>query len=182
VFEMRYNGDASDLSSAVRQVVHNTDSGLDPLVFRTVPMAIDSHVVGDLLTAKLSSFFGVVAVLLACIGIYGVLSYNVARRTSEIGVRMALGAQRASVLRLILRDALGVTLIGVAAGLGIALAVTRLLESWSLLSGLFYGISSRDPITLAVASVILLAVATFAAFVPAWRASRTDPITALRDE
>ena len=182
VFEVRYTGNGSAINSAVRQLVRETDAGLDPLVFRTVPMAIDSHVVGDRLTARLSSFFGIVALLLACIGIYGVLSYTVARRTSEIGVRMALGAQPGNVLSMILRDALGVTIIGVAAGLGAALGLTKLLESWSLLSGLFYGISARDPITLTVASVALLAVATIAAFVPAWRASRTDPITALRYE
>ncbi len=182
VFEIRYTGDGSDLSSTVRQIVRETDAGLDPLVFRTVPIAIDSHVTGDRLMAKLSSFFGFVAMLLACIGIYGVLSYTVARRTSEIGVRMALGAQRRDVLGMILRDALGVTVIGVAAGLGAALALTKLLESWSLLSGLFYGVSARDPLTLTVASIVLLAVSAIAAFVPAWRASRTEPIVALRYE
>jgi ABC-type lipoprotein release transport system permease subunit len=83
---------------------------------------------------------------------------------------------------MILRDALGVTIIGVVAGLGVALALTKLLESWSLLSGLFYGISARDPMTLAVASAVLLASAAIAAFVPAWRASRTEPIVALRYE
>jgi len=95
---------------------------------------------------------------------------------------MALGAQRGNVLSMILRDALGVTVIGIAAGLGMALGLTKLLESWSLLSGLFYGISARDPLTLIVASGVLLAVASLAAFVPAWRASRTDPMTALRYE
>jgi len=181
-FELRYTGDGSTLSSAVRQVVRETDAGLDPLVFRTVPTAIASHIIGDRLMAKLSSFFGLVAMLLACVGIYGVLSYTVARRTSEIGVRMALGAQRRDVLGMILRDALGVTIVGVVAGLGVALALTKLLESWSLLSGLFYGISARDPITLMVASIVLLAVSAIAAFVPAWRASRTEPIVALRYE
>ncbi len=183
VFEVRYMGDdSSALTSTVRQVVHETDAGLDSLVFRTVPALIDARLIRDRLTAKLSSFFGLVALLLACIGLYGVLSYTVARRTSEIGVRMALGAQRGNVLRLILQDALGVTLIGTVVGLGVALGLTKLLESWSLLSGLFYGLSARDPLTLTIASVVLLAVATLAAFVPAWRASRTDPITALRYE
>jgi hypothetical protein len=182
VFEIRFTGDGSELSSTVRGIVRETDAALDPLVFRTVPMAIDSHVTGDRLMAKLSSFFGFVAMLLACVGIYGVLSYTVARRTSEIGVRMALGAQRRDVLGMILRDALGVTVIGVAAGLGVALGLTKLLESWSLLSGLFYGISARDPMTLTVASVLLLLVSAIAAFVPAWRASRTEPVVALRYE
>jgi predicted permease len=182
VFEVRYTGNDSALSSALRQVVREAGPGLDPLVFRTVPIALDSHVTGDRLTAKLSSFFGLVALVLACIGIYGVLSYTVARRTSEIGVRMALGAQRGNVLGMILREALGVTIVGVAAGLGAALILTKLLERWSLLSGLFYGVSARDPMTLIVASVVLLSVAAIAAFVPAWRASRTEPIVALRYE
>jgi predicted permease len=182
VFEVRYTGDSSPLGATTRQIVRETGPGLDPLVFRTVPTALESHVVGDRLTARLSSFFGLVALLLACIGIYGVLSYTVARRTSEIGVRMALGAQRGNVLRMILRYALGVTIVGVAAGLGAALALTKLLESWSLLSGLFYGVSARDPLTLTAASVVLLVVAAIAAFVPAWRASRTDPMVALRYE
>ncbi|MFZ0818509.1 MAG: ABC transporter permease [Candidatus Acidiferrales bacterium] len=182
VFEARFAGDSSALSSTIRQVVRETDAGLDPLVFRTVPALIDGRLVRDRLTAKLSSFFGLVALLLACIGLYGVLSYTVTRRTSEIGVRMALGAQRGNVLRLILQDALAVTLIGTVVGLEVTLGLTKLLESWSLLSGLFYGLSARDPLTLTVASVVLLAVATLAAFVPAWRASRTDPITALRYE
>jgi predicted permease len=182
VFEVRYTGDSSALSSTIRHVVHEADPGLDPLVFRTVPALIDARLIRDRLTAKLSSFFGLVALLLACIGLYGVLSYTVTRRTSEIGVRMALGAQRGNVLRLILRDALGVTLIGTVVGLGAALGLTKLLESWSLLSGLFYGLSARDPMTLTVSSLVLLAVATLAASIPAWRASRTDPITALRYE
>jgi predicted permease len=182
IFEVRYTGDSSALSSTIRQVVHETDAGLDPLVFRTVPALIDARLIRDRLTAKLSTFFGLVALLLACIGLYGVLSYTVTRRTSEIGVRMALGAQRKNVLGMILRDALGVTLIGTVVGLGVALGLTKLLESWSLLSGLFYGLSARDPLTLIVSSVVLLAVATLAASIPAWRASRTDPITALRYE
>nr|HEV7955064.1 ABC transporter permease [Candidatus Acidoferrales bacterium] len=182
VFEVRYTGNDSGLSSTIRRVVRETGPGLDPLALRRVPIELESHIVGDRLTARLASFFGFVALALACIGIYGVLSYTVARRTSEIGVRMALGAQRGNVLSMILRDALGVTIIGIAAGLGMALGLTKLLESWSLLSGLFYGISARDPLTLIVASGVLLAVASLAAFVPAWRASRTDPMTALRYE
>ncbi len=182
VFEVRYTGDSSALSPNIRQLVHDTDAGLDPLVFRTVPALIDAGLIRDRLTAKLSSFFGLVALLLACIGLYGVLSYTVTRRTSEIGVRMALGAQRGNVLRLILQDALGVTLLGTVVGLGAAMGLTKLLEHFGYLSGLFYGLSARDPMTMVVSSVVLLAVATLAAFLPAWRASRTDPITALRYE
>jgi ABC-type antimicrobial peptide transport system permease subunit len=100
----------------------------------------------------------------------------VTRRTGEMGVRMALGAQRSTILRLILRDALLVTGSGVLVGLGSAWAATRLLAS------LLYGLSPRDPLIMAVAAVVLIAVATLAAFIPAWRASRVDPMTALRYE
>jgi predicted permease len=182
VFEARFTGDSSALSATIRQMVHELDANLSPIVFRTVPALIDARLVRDRLTAKLSTFFGVVALLLACIGLYGVLSYTVTRRTSEIGVRMALGAQRGNVLRLILQDALVVTLIGTTVGLGTAMGLTMLLDKFGYLAGLFFGVSARDPMTMAVSSVVLMAVATLAASIPAWRASRTDPITALRYE
>jgi ABC-type antimicrobial peptide transport system permease subunit len=176
IFEVRYSGDGSAVSAAIRRSIHETDSTLDAPEIFTIPQQINSRTLSDRLTAKLSSFFGSVALLLACVGLYGILSYNVARRTSEIGVRMALGAQRGTILQLILREALLVTLLGTAVGLGAALAATRILAS------MLYGITARDPVTLVGASVVLLAVAAFAAAIPAWRASRTDPITALRYE
>jgi ABC-type antimicrobial peptide transport system permease subunit len=116
------------------------------------------------------------ALMLACIGLYGVLSYTVSQRTGDLGVRMALGAQRGNVLWLILREALGVTILGALVGLATALAATRVLAS------LLYGLTARDPLTLVAAAIVLLAVATIAALLPAWRASRTDPMTALRYE
>jgi predicted permease len=182
VYEIRYTGDGSAISAAVRQAVHQTNAGLDPPIFRTVPALIDARLVRDRLTAKLSGFFGAIALFLACIGLYGVLSYTVTRRTSELGIRMALGAQRGNVLRLILREALVVTVIGTVVGLGVALAATRLLERANIFAGLFYGLSGHDPVTLLGSSAVLLVVATAAACIPAWRASRTDPMTALRYE
>jgi predicted permease len=182
VYEMRYSGDVATITSGVRGVVHQTNASLDPPVFRTVPALIDARLLRDRLTARLSSFFGAIALLLACIGLYGVLSYTVTRRTSEIGIRMALGAQRGNVLRLILREALGVTLIGTVAGLGVALAATRLLERADIFAGLFYGLSGHDPATIFGSATVLIAVATLAASIPAWRASRTDPMTALHYE
>jgi predicted permease len=176
IFEVRTAGDDGAVTAAVRDLVHQTDAGLSPPVFRTVPSLIDLRLVRDRLTAKLSTFFGLVAMLLACIGLYGVLSYNVARRTGEIGVRMALGAQRSEILRLVLQDALVVAGIGTVVGLGAALAATRVLAS------LLYGLTARDPATLAVCAAILLAVAALAAALPAWRASRVDPMNALRYE
>ncbi len=182
VYEVRYSGDVAAITAAVRRTVHDTNAGFDPPIFKTVPALIDARLLRDRLTAKLSSFFGTIALLLACIGLYGVLSYTVTRRTSEIGIRMALGAQRGNVLRLILREALGVTLIGTVAGLGVALAATRLLERADIFAGLFYGISGHDPATLIGSAIVLMGVATLAASIPAWRASRTNPMTALHYE
>ncbi|HUK31619.1 MAG TPA: ABC transporter permease [Candidatus Acidoferrum sp.] len=176
VFEVRYAGEASPIMSEIRRQMHETDATLDPPVFRTIHELIDQRLTGDKMTAKLSSFFGSIALVLACIGLYGVLTYNVTQRTGEIGVRMALGAQRGNVLGLILREALIVTLIGAAVGLVAALAATRVMAS------MLYGVTPRDPATMAVAAGVLLAVAALAAAIPAWRASRTDPITALRYE
>ncbi|MFZ0819353.1 MAG: ABC transporter permease [Candidatus Acidiferrales bacterium] len=176
VFEVRYVGNAPTITSEIRRVVRETDGNLDPLIFHTVHEFIEQRLTGDKLTARLSSFFGSVALILACIGLYGVLSYNVTRRTGEIGVRMALGAQRGNILGLILREALIVTLLGAVLGIGAALAATRVMAS------LLYGVTPRDPTTMVVAAGVLLAVASLAAAIPAWRASRTDPITALRYE
>lgn len=175
-FEVRYTGDSAATASALRQIVRATDSTLDPLDIRTIHGQLDRGLLRDRLTARLSSFFGLVALLLACVGLYGILSYNVARRTGEIGVRMALGAQRADVLWLVLREATLVTVLGVVVGLAAAWAATRVLES------LLYGLTARDPATMVGAAVVLLAVAALAAVIPAWRATRVDPMTALRYE
>jgi predicted permease len=176
IFEVRFSGDGAAVSGAIRRAIHETDSAIDPPELFTIPEQIASRTLSDRLTARLSTFFGAVALLLACVGLYGILSYNVARRTSEIGVRMALGAQRGNILHLILREALIVTLLGAVVGLGAALAATRILAS------MLYGVTAHDPATLLGAAAVLLAVAALAAAIPAWRASRTDPITALRYE
>ena len=175
-FEVRYLGESAPVVSSLRDAVRQTDSTLDPLAIHTIPEQIDARLVRDRLTARLSSFFGSLALLLACIGLYGVLSYTVSQRTSELGIRMALGAQRGNVVWLILREALLVTVLGAVAGLAIALFVTRVLAT------LLYGLTAHDPLVLAGAAALLLAVATLAASLPAWRASRTDPMTALRYE
>jgi predicted permease len=173
---IRFTGDGSAVSAGIRRAIHETDSAMDVPEIYTIPKKIEARTLSDRLTAKLSSFFGGVALLLACVGLYGILAYNVARRTSEIGVRMALGAQRVSILKLVLREALLVTLIGAAVGLGAAIGAARIVAS------MLYGVTARDPVTLVGAAAVLLVVAAFAAAIPAWRASRTDPITALRYE
>jgi ABC-type antimicrobial peptide transport system permease subunit len=137
---------------------------------------VSTNVAQPKFNALLLAGFAVVALLLAAIGIYGVLSYSVNQRTREIGVRMALGAERSDVLRLIVREGMKVALIGVAIGLVAALALGRFLSS------LVFGVTVRDPATFAVVAVVLSAVAFAACVIPARRAARVDPIVALRDE
>jgi ABC-type antimicrobial peptide transport system permease subunit len=128
------------------------------------------------LLATLSSGFGLLALLLSCLGLYGILSYAVARRTNEIGIRMALGADRRDVLWLVLRDALRLVLLGALMGILAALAAARLVSSQ------LFGISAADPAAVGLATLALLVVATVAAYLPARRATRVDPLVALRYE
>jgi ABC-type antimicrobial peptide transport system permease subunit len=128
------------------------------------------------LLAKLSGLFAGLAVLLAVIGIYGVVSYGVLSRTREIGVRMSLGAQRGDVVWMVLRNALGLVAAGLAVGLPLCLWVSRFVES------LLFGVEPNDPLTLAVTATILTGVTLLAASIPARKASRVDPLMALRHE
>ena len=126
--------------------------------------------------ATRSGFFGFLAALLATVGLYGVISYTVARRTNEIGIRMALGAQRANIVGMILREAALLLAIGLVVGAGLALGASKTAAS------LLFGIKPHDPVTLALAVATLALVAVAASFLPAHRASRLDPMVALRDQ
>jgi ABC-type antimicrobial peptide transport system permease subunit len=130
----------------------------------------------DRLLASLSGFFGALGLLLAVVGLYGTLSYSVARRRNEIGIRIALGAAQRRVMQLVLTEVARMVIVGVALGAVIAVMSTRLVTS------LLYGLSPSDPATMIASVVVLAAVALGAGALPAWRASRVDPITALRDE
>ena len=130
----------------------------------------------------LLSIFAGVGLLLAVIGIYGVISYSVGVRRREIGVRMALGANRRDVLRMILRQGLTLALLGVALGLAAAYALTRYLESQMKLSQMLYGVQLFDPLTYSVIALLLMAVALLACWLPARRAARVDPMVALRHD
>jgi predicted permease len=173
---VRYTGDDRALVPAIRRAIADTNRDLPITEVHSLAEQVDGSLVGDKLTARLSSFFGLLALTLASIGIYGVLSYAVARRTSEVGLRMALGAPRATVLWLVMRDVLGPVIIGLAIGVPAALASSRLV------SGMLYGLPSVDPLSIATAAVVLIAVAGLAAYLPARRASRVDPCVALRYE
>ena len=126
--------------------------------------------------AQAYTLFGVVALLLASLGLFGLMSYNVARRTNEIGIRMALGAQRHDVLRLVMRESMLLVIIGVAAGLAIALFAGRFVAT------LLYGVPPTDALALALAIVVMIVVSAVAGYIPARRASRVDPMVALHYE
>ena len=146
------------------------------LQFTTLATQVDESLTREWLLATLSGFFGALALLLATIGLYGVMAYNVARRRNEIGIRMALGAEQSRVLRMVLGEVALLIGIGLVIGLGAALATTRFVASF------LYGIKSNDPWTLSLAAGVLALVAALAGFLPAHRASRLDPMTALREE
>jgi predicted permease len=143
---------------------------------KTIPQVISQELVEERVTAMLSGFFAVLALLLASIGLYGLMSYTVTRRTREIGIRVAVGAQRQNVLWLVLRETLALALLGIAIGIPTALAATRLVAT------MLFGLSPSDLPTIAVVSLLLLLVALFAGYLPARRASSIDPIVALRTE
>ena len=165
----------TSLIGELKETIGNVNPGID-LDFRVMKTRIHESLLQDELMATLSGFFGFLAALLAAIGLYGVISYMVVQRTKEIGIRMAIGAERVDVLRLILREASMLTVAGLLIGSALALASAQAAKS------LLYGLKPRDPLTLVAAVVVLSAVAAFASFWPAYRASKLDPLIALRYE
>ncbi|HET8548832.1 MAG TPA: ABC transporter permease, partial [Bryobacteraceae bacterium] len=173
---VRTTGDADGLIAQIRRRVADVDGAVSITETRTMIDNLNRTLVQERFVATLGTFFGAVALLLAAIGLYGVMSQSVSRRTREIGIRMALGAEARRVLWLVLRDALLMVTVGAIVGAGTALVVTRYAES------LLYGIKPQDPTTLAATAVLLLAVTMLAGFVPARRATRVQPMFALRHE
>ena len=171
----RTEGDEQKLKAAVSREVQQLDSHL-PMSGNTLVERMSLPLLPARIAASVLGAFGLLALALAAIGIYGVISYAVSTRTHEIGIRMALGAQRTDVLRLVLGQGLRLTLIGVAIGLSAALALTRLMKS------LLFGVSATDPTTFLIASLLLAGVALLACYVPARRAAKVDPMVALRHE
>ncbi len=172
----RTSVDPSSLIPAIRDEVAALDKDIALYAVKTMSEQIDSTLWQQRTAAGLIGIFGVLALALAAIGIYGVIAHWVVQRTREIGIRMALGASAADVMRMILRQGLVLTLTGVAVGLAGALALTRLMSS------LLYGVSATDPMTFVLSSLVLVGVALGAGFVPARRATKVDPMIALRCE
>ena len=175
-YYVRFAGDESQVAAAIRRVLREADPNIPVATIKTVDLRIRETLYVERLIAVLSDSFGVLATLLAAIGLYGVIAYAVARRTSEIGIRMALGALPGDVLRMILREAVAMAAAGIGIGLVAALGLSRLVQSQ------LFGIQAADPGILAAAAAILAAVALLAALLPGWKASRIDPVTALKYE
>ncbi len=175
-FEVRTAADPTAIVPTIRKVVAEINADLPLFNVTAESQQIDRLLFQERLVARLAGFFGLLALILACIGLYGLLSYEVSRRTREIGIRMALGAQPEGVLRLVLRQGIALAAVGAVVGIGVALSVTRYLAS------MLYGVQPKDPLTLAAVTALLIGIAVAACYIPARRATRVDPITALRYE
>ncbi len=175
-FEVKTAASLASVVPKIRAVVKAVDPDLPVLNVRTQTEQIDATLSEERGFATLTTCFGLLALLLASIGIYGVMAYTVSRRTNEIGIRMALGAQARQVLRMVLAESSVLAVIGIIAGLAAALAATRVLTS------MLFGVKPTDPATFCAAAALLLLVALLSALVPAWRAATVEPITALRHE
>jgi predicted permease len=174
VLHVRVVGDPAALTARLRQEIQAIDPDLPAFEIRSLAGEVDAILIQERLVAGLSTLFGALGLTLAAVGLYGLMSYLVARRTAEIGIRMALGAQRKDVAWLVLRQTLGLVLAGVAIGLPAAVAAARLV------SARLFGVTPTDPLALGAAILLLAAIGALAGFIPARRASQVDPMTALR--
>ena len=175
-FQLRTAADPTRIIGAVRQAAREIDSNLPLYNIKTLARQVDESLAQERLISALSSFFGLLSLLLAGIGLYGILAYSVSRRTREIGIRISLGAQPGAVLRMVLRQGLILTLLGVGFGLAASLGATRLLASQ------LFDVTPTDPVTFVVAPILLLTVALLACLLPARRATNVDPLIAIRQE
>lgn len=176
VYALRTWGQPLAYVNSVREIVRRADPRVPLAEVRTQAADIDRTINQEFTFARLCTAFAILALVIACVGVYGAVSYNATRRTGEIGIRMALGARRGGIVRMVLREVLVLTAVGLCAGLAVALATSRFVAS------LLYGLTPNDPMTLALAAITLLGAVLAAAYVPARKASRIDPVTALRVE
>jgi len=173
---VRAEGDPAALASAIRETVRSIDPSVTLWRIHAMDDLMDEYLAPRRLSLRLVQGFAAVALALALIGIYGVLSYTVSQRVPEIGVRMALGADRGEIVRMMIASGARLGLAGIAAGVAVSLAASRTLN------GLLFGIERSDAATYASVTVLMLAAALVAAAIPAWRAARVDPVTAIRTE
>ncbi|MBV8843968.1 MAG: FtsX-like permease family protein, partial [Bryobacterales bacterium] len=162
--------------TTVREIVHRADARVPVTNVTSQTAQLDRTIAQEIAFAKLGAVFAILALAIACVGLYGTLSYNVARRTNEIGIRMALGAQRTGVIGMILRDVVTMVLLGLAIGVPVALATSKFVSSF------LYAMRPSDPLAITTAATAMLGAALLAGYAPARRASRIDPMTALRHE
>jgi predicted permease len=174
--QVRTTGDPELIMAQVRKAFAEVDPSVAVNRMETFVRATDSFLSQERMVSRLSSFFSISALMLACIGLYGVMSHSVARRSSEIGIRMALGAEASGIRSMILRESLAMLVLGIGIGVPVYLAAGRAVQSQ------LFGVSPYDAATLAGAAIVIAGVTLMAAWWPAWRAARVDPMTALRDE
>jgi predicted permease len=175
-FYIRAEQPAAALAGGIRQALARVSPGLKIKTLRSMTEVIDRLILRERIIAQLVGFFSAFALLLSCLGLYGILSFRVAQRTREIGVRIALGATWQSVIKLVLQQGLTVVALGALIGMGAALVATRFLAS------LLFGITPQDPATFLAVAIVLMAAATLASWIPARRAARVHPMVALRYE
>jgi ABC-type antimicrobial peptide transport system permease subunit len=173
---VRKDANATGVEQRIRQAATALDPSEPFYDFQTIEALVSDATARDRLAALVFTTFALLAIGLSAAGIYGVISYQVARRTREIGVRIALGAARSRVVSGVVAEAAMLAGIGILLGLGTAVAATGVASGW------LYGISARDPLTFVTVSMMLLSIALVAAFVPAWRAASVHPVQALRQE
>src|SRR5262245_833567 len=174
--QLRTGGDPIDYAATIQRLVREIDPQLQVVGFRTMTDVVNESLMNERFIAQTASAFSLFALLLACVGLYGVMSYAVARRTNEIGIRIALGALPANVVRMVMWEVILLVAVGMGVGLAAAVATTRLVGA------LLFGLTPTDPLTIALATLLMIVVAALAGYLPARRASRIDPMVALRYE
>jgi ABC-type antimicrobial peptide transport system permease subunit len=175
-FELRTATDPVAMMKTVRDAVHDVDANLPIVRMSTQVDLIEQSVQQERFFALSYALFGVLALILASIGLFGVMSYSVVRRTNEIGIRMALGAEKRDVIRMVLSESLRMVAVGVVLGVAVALVAGRFVQT------MLFGLKPTDPVTIGLAALILIAVALLAGYLPARRAAKVDPLVALHYE